>query len=86
MEYETVYGKKEKYGDIITQFENARKRLYDEDRGLCSPVWDEDEKGRREGDGNIKAFVISGCSAASFSTISIPVSTYFSFPVFSGLG
>ncbi len=52
MEYETVYGKKEKYGDIITQFENARERLYDEDRGLCSPVWDEDEKGRRGEDGN----------------------------------
>lgn len=25
MEYETVYGKKEKYNDIIGQFENAQK-------------------------------------------------------------
>lgn len=34
MEYETTYDKKEKYNDIIAQFETAQKMLYDEEKGL----------------------------------------------------
>lgn len=35
MEYETKYDRKEKYGDIISQFENVQKYLYNEEKGLC---------------------------------------------------
>lgn len=35
MEYETKYEKKEKYNDIINQFENVRKFLYNEKKELC---------------------------------------------------
>lgn len=35
MEYETKYDKKEKYNDIINQFENIWKFLYNEKKELC---------------------------------------------------
>lgn len=35
MEYETKYEKKEKYNDIINQFENVQKFLYNEKKELC---------------------------------------------------
>lgn len=35
MEYETKFDKKEQYNDIINQFENVQKYLYDKDKGLC---------------------------------------------------
>ncbi|MDE5933479.1 MAG: glycoside hydrolase family 88 protein [Lachnospiraceae bacterium] len=38
MEYETVYGKKEKYNDIIVQFENARKIICGEENGQCRSI------------------------------------------------
>lgn len=47
MEYETKYDKKEKYGDIIRQFENAQKLLYDEEKGLCCRAYVEEGKTRR---------------------------------------
>lgn len=41
MEYETRFEKKEKYNDIIGQFENAQKLLYNKKRGLCYHAYDE---------------------------------------------
>lgn len=41
MEYETRYEKKEKYNDIICQFENVQKFLYNKERGLCYHAYDE---------------------------------------------
>ncbi|MBQ8597747.1 MAG: glycoside hydrolase family 88 protein [Lachnospiraceae bacterium] len=41
MAYETRYNKKEKYNDIISQFENVKKYLYDEEKGLCYHAYDE---------------------------------------------
>lgn len=41
MEYETRYNKKEKYNDIISQFENVQKYLYDDEKGLCYHAYDE---------------------------------------------
>lgn len=41
MEYETKYDNKEKYSDIISQFVNVQKFLYDEDKGLCYHAYDE---------------------------------------------
>lgn len=41
MEYETKYDKKEKYNDIIHQFENVQKYMYDEEKGLCYHGYDE---------------------------------------------
>ena len=40
MAYETKYNKKEKYNDIISQFENVQKYLYDEEKGLCYHAYD----------------------------------------------
>lgn len=55
-EYETVYDKKEKYNDIINQFENAQKMLYDEERGLCCQAYEE-ESGTCRMDGDECAFM-----------------------------
>lgn len=41
MEYETRYEKKEKYNDIISQFDNVQKLLYNKERGLCYHAYDE---------------------------------------------
>lgn len=41
MAYETRYNKKEKYNDIIGQFENVMKYLYDEKMGMCYHAYDE---------------------------------------------
>ena len=41
MEYETKFDRKEKYQDIVSQFENAQKYLYDEKKGLCYHAYDE---------------------------------------------
>lgn len=41
MEYETRYDKKEKYNDIISQFDNVQKFLYNKERGLCYHAYDE---------------------------------------------
>lgn len=41
MEYETKYEKKEKYNDIINQFENAQKLLYNRERKLYYHAYDE---------------------------------------------
>lgn len=41
MEYETKYEKKEKYNDIINQFSNAQKLLYNKERGLYYHAYDE---------------------------------------------
>lgn len=41
MEHETRYNKKEKYNDIISQFENVRKYLFDEEKGLYYHAYDE---------------------------------------------
>ncbi len=41
MEYETKYEKKEKYNDIISQFENVQKYMYDAEKGLCYHGYDE---------------------------------------------
>ena len=41
MEYETKIGKKENYNDIIRQFDNVQKLLYNEERGLCRNRFDE---------------------------------------------
>lgn len=40
MAYETRYDKKEKYNDIISQFENVKKYLYNEEKGLCYHAYD----------------------------------------------
>lgn len=44
MAYETRYNKKEKYNDIINQFENVKKYLYDEEKGLCYHAYDDSKK------------------------------------------
>ena len=41
MEYETKYDKKEQYNDIIRQFENVQKYMYDAEKGLCYHGYDE---------------------------------------------
>lgn len=41
MEYETRFDRKEKYNDIISQFENVQKFLYNEKKGLCYHAYDE---------------------------------------------
>ncbi len=41
MEYETRYDKKEKYNDIISQFENVQKFMYNKERQLCYHAYDE---------------------------------------------
>lgn len=41
MEYETRFENKEKYNDIVEQFENVQKYLYDPDKGLCYHAYDE---------------------------------------------
>lgn len=41
MEYETKYDKKEQYNDIVSQFENVQKYLYDKEKGLCYHAYDE---------------------------------------------
>ncbi len=41
MEYETRYDKKEKYNDIINQFAQGQKYLYDERNGLLRAAYDE---------------------------------------------
>ena len=41
MEYETRFENKEKYNDIISQFENVQKYLYDKEKGLCYHAYDE---------------------------------------------
>lgn len=41
MEYETKYEKKEKYNDIISQFENVQRYMYNEEKGLCYHGYDE---------------------------------------------
>lgn len=41
MSYETRFGGKEHYNDIITQFQNVRKFLYDAKSGLYYHAFDE---------------------------------------------
>ena len=41
MEYETKYDKKGQYKDIVKQFENVQKYLYNEEKGLCYHAYDE---------------------------------------------
>ena len=41
MEYETRYDNKEKYGDIMLQFENVRKYMHSTDKGLYYHGYDE---------------------------------------------
>ncbi len=41
MEYETRYDNKAKYGDIVSQFENVQKYLYNPEKGLCYHAYDE---------------------------------------------
>ncbi|MBD5522746.1 MAG: glycosyl hydrolase family 88 [Lachnospiraceae bacterium] len=41
MEYETKYNKKGNYKDIVKQFENVQKYIYDEKKGLCYHAYDE---------------------------------------------
>lgn len=41
MEYETRFDNKEKYNDIINQFENVQKYLYHEEKGICYHAYDE---------------------------------------------
>ena len=43
MEYETKYNKKEKYNDIIRQFDNVQKYMYHSEKGLCYHAYDEDK-------------------------------------------
>lgn len=44
MEYETRYEKKEKYNDIISQFDNVQKFLYNKERALCYHAYDESKE------------------------------------------
>lgn len=44
MAYETRFHKKEQYNDILGQFENARRLLYDGKKGLYHPAWNEEEQ------------------------------------------
>ena len=55
MEYETKYNKKEKYNDIISQFDNVQKYMYHSDKGLCYHAYDED----RHSSGQIKRRICS---------------------------
>ena len=41
MEYETEFGNKEHYSDIINQFENVRKYMYNKEKGLYYHAYDE---------------------------------------------
>lgn len=41
MEYETRFGNKEGYGDIVSQFENVQKYMLNEEKGLCYHGYDE---------------------------------------------
>ncbi len=41
MAYETRYNKKEHYSDIVSQFRNVQKYLYDPEKGLCYHAYDE---------------------------------------------
>lgn len=41
MEYETKYGNKEHYNDIVSQFENVQKYMYNPEKGLCYHAYDE---------------------------------------------
>lgn len=41
MEYETKFENKEKYNDIISQFKNVKKYMYNEDKGLYYHAFDE---------------------------------------------
>ena len=41
MEYETRFGNKEHYSDILNQFENVRKYMYNNDKGLYYHAYDE---------------------------------------------
>lgn len=41
MTYETKYGKKEGYNDIVSQYDNVRKNLFNEDKGLYYHGFDE---------------------------------------------
>ncbi len=41
MEYETTFNKKENYNDIVSQFENVRKFMYDEEKKLYYHGYDE---------------------------------------------
>jgi len=41
MEYTTKYENKEHYNDIISQFENVQKYLFDEKKGICYHAYDE---------------------------------------------
>ncbi len=43
MEYETKYGKKEHYNDIISQFENVQKFMFNDKKGLCYHAFDEEK-------------------------------------------
>ncbi len=43
-EYETKYDNKEKYIDIMNQFENVRKYLYEQEKGLYYHAFDEAKK------------------------------------------
>lgn len=44
MEYTTRFENKEHYNDIINQFLNVQKYLYDEEKGLCYHAFDEERK------------------------------------------
>lgn len=41
MEYETKFDRKEKYDDIVSQFENVQKYLFNSEKGLCYHGYDE---------------------------------------------
>lgn len=41
MEYETKYNNKENYSDIVSQFENVQKYMYNQSKGLCYHAYDE---------------------------------------------
>ncbi|MCR4897107.1 MAG: glycoside hydrolase family 88 protein [Lachnospiraceae bacterium] len=44
MEYETKFENKEHYGDIVAQFRNVQKYLFDEEKGLCYHACDIEKK------------------------------------------
>lgn len=66
MEYETVYDKKEKYNDIISQFENAQKMLYDDEKGLCCQAYDEEKGMPRMEDGEDQTHGFQVMSTAQY--------------------
>lgn len=49
MQYETAYNKKEYYNDVILQFENARRYLYEEQTGLYRGEYEESGAQPKEG-------------------------------------